>query len=114
MRKFTLFASLVLGSSALLAADISGTWSANVVLDVGSGAATFVFKQSGEALSGTYTGMFGEAKVTGTVKDNQLEWRFEIGEVGKVSYNGTLDGARIKGTVEYGALGKGTFSAEKK
>jgi hypothetical protein len=32
-----------------------------------------------------------------------------------VSFQGTLDGAsNMKGTAEYGQLGKGTFTAEKK
>ena len=97
---FLLFAAI----AVLQAADISGTWSAAVVLDAGSGTATFVLQQQGEALSGTYSGVLGEAKVTGTVKGDKVEW-----------FHGTLDGpARIKGTAEYGALGKGTFTADKK
>jgi hypothetical protein len=113
MRKLVLLA--ILGPLALLAADISGTWSAAVVLDVGSGTATFVFKQDGERLSGTYTGTLGEAKVSGTVKGDQVEWSFDNDQAGRVTYKGTLDGAtRIKGTTEYGQLGRGTFTAEKK
>jgi hypothetical protein len=30
-----------------------------------------------------------------------------------VVYKGKLEGAKIKGTVEYGQLGKGNFTAEK-
>jgi len=96
-------------------ADVSGTWAAAVVLDAGSGTATFVFQQNGETLTGTYNGVLGDAKITGTVKGDQLEWSFDGGEAGKVTYKGTLDGAsKMKGTAEYGALGKGTFTAEKK
>lgn len=99
----------------LRAADLSGTWSAAVMLDAGSGTATFVFQQKGEALSGTYSGVLGEAKVTGTVMGDKVEWSFDGGQAGKVSFQGTLDGpARIKGTAEYGLLGRGTFTAEKK
>jgi|SRR5260370_42577734 hypothetical protein len=98
----------------LFAADISGTWSAAVRLDAGSGTATFVFKQAGEALTGTYSGALGSADVKGTVKGNQVEWSFENADAGKISYKGTLEGATMKGTVEYGQLGAGTFTAEKK
>jgi hypothetical protein len=100
---------------ALSAADVSGTWTANVMLDAGAGVATFVFEQKGETLSGTYTGVVGQAKVTGTVKGDQVEWSFDGGQAGQVRYLGTLDGAsKMKGTTEYAALGKGTFTAEKK
>jgi hypothetical protein len=106
--------SLALSALALLAADISGTWSAAVKLDAGSGTATFVFKQAGDALTGTYSGVLGSADVKGTVKGNQVEWSFDQSEAGKISYKGTLEEATIKGTVEYGQLGAGTFTAEKK
>ena len=99
----------------LWGADLSGTWNAAVVLDAGSGTATFVFEQQGTTLSGTYSGVLGEAKLTGTVMGDKVEWSFDGGQAGKVSFQGTLDGpARIKGTAEYGLLGKGTFTAEKK
>ncbi|PWT98603.1 MAG: hypothetical protein C5B51_28875 [Terriglobia bacterium] len=99
----------------LSAADLTGTWTAAVVLDAGTGSATFTFQQTGEALSGTYSGILGDAKVTGTVKGDQVEWSFDGGQVGKVTYKGTLDGAsKIKGTTEYGQLGNGTFTATKK
>jgi len=105
---------LVLSALALCAADISGTWTAAVKLDAGSGTATFVFKQAGDTLTGTYSGVLGSAEVKGTVKGNQVEWSFENADAGKISYKGTLDGGTIKGTVEYGQLGAGSFTAEKK
>ena len=109
-----LLLGLLLSGSALAAADISGTWSADVVLDAGTGTATFVLKQTGSDLSGTYSGALGEAKVTGTVNGDSVQWIFETPDGGKVIYKGKLDGAqKIKGEVEYGQLGKGTFTAAK-
>jgi hypothetical protein len=114
MRGFIAFIALALFSLALTGADISGTWSAAVVLDAGSGSATFVFKQTGDNLTGTYTGVVGTANVTGTVKGSDVEWSFEAGEAGKVIYKGKLDASgKIAGTVEYGQLGSGKFTAEK-
>ncbi len=112
MRRLLL--ALALSALAVWAADFSGTWSAAVTLDAGSGTATFVFKQAGDSLTGTYTGALGNADVKGTVKGNDVEWSFENSDAGKVTYKGTLDGAKIKGTVVYGQLGNGTFTAEKK
>jgi hypothetical protein len=110
----TLLIVLALSALVMFAADISGTWSAAVKLDAGSGTATFVFKQAGDVLTGSYSGVLGNADVKGTVKGNQVEWSFENGDAGKITYKGTLEGASMKGTVEYGQLGAGTFTAEKK
>jgi hypothetical protein len=108
------FLSMALLSMVALAADISGTWSAAVVLDAGSGTATFVLQQKGDQLTGTYSGTLGEAKVTGTVQGNKVEWSFTNDQAGKVTYTGTIESdTRIKGTCAYGELGKGTFTAEK-
>ncbi|HYL75121.1 MAG TPA: hypothetical protein VEU96_13000 [Bryobacteraceae bacterium] len=113
-----LLIGLALFSFAALAADLSGTWTAAVETDAGSGTPTFVFKQTGDQLTGTYSGALGESKLTGTVKGNQVTWSFDAsptGEAIKVTYSGTLDGDnKIKGTVELGSLGKGTFTATKK
>src|SRR5690349_24797330 len=101
MRKFVFAAAMLLGAIALIAADLTGTWSANVMLDAGSGTATFTLKQTGDALSGSYSGTLGEAKVTGTVKGDQVEWSFTNDQVGKVSYTGKVEGGKINGSVDY-------------
>ncbi len=110
-----IFLALALFSAAALAADISGTWNAAVTLDAGSGTATFVLKQSGDQLTGTYSGALGEAKVTGTVKGNAVQWSFEISDAGTIRYSGAIKSpTKIEGTAEYGSVGKGTFVADKK
>lgn len=103
---------LLLASAALsFAADISGKWTFNVVLDAGGGSPTFEFKQTGEKLTGTYHGQFGEAPLTGTVKGDKVEFSFG-GALGTVIYSGALEGqARMKGTCDYGGQAKGTFTA---
>src|SRR6266436_1508120 len=59
-------------SLAMLAADISGTWEFTVETSQGSGSPSFEFKQDGEKLTGTYSGMFGKAPISGTVKGDKL------------------------------------------
>lgn len=104
---------LLLFAAVSFAADISGKWTFNVVLDAGSGSPTFEFKQAGEKLTGTYHGQFGEASLAGTVKGDKVEFSFG-GDLGTVVYSGTLDGAtKIKGTCDYGGQAKGTFTASK-
>jgi hypothetical protein len=105
-------ALLFLSAAISFAAYITGKWTFNVVLDAGGGSPTFEFQQKGEALTGTYHGQFGEAKVTGTVKGDKVE--FSFGDSTSAKYSGTLDGAaKIKGTCDYGELGKGTFTGTK-
>jgi hypothetical protein len=113
MRTIILFLGVALCSLALLGADLTGTWSAAVVLDAGSGTATFVFKQSGEALTGTYSGAVGNADIKGTVKGSDVEWSFDS-EAGKITYKGKIDASgKIAGMVDYGQVGSGKFTAEK-
>jgi len=108
-------ASLILIAASLLAADVSGTWNANVETDAGSGTPVFVLKQSGEKLSGTYSGALGEAKVSGSVKGEDVVIEFEV-QGAKVLYTGKLDsaGRTMKGKVDLAGMATGTFTAARK
>ena len=109
--------TLLLATSALLlAADITGKWSATVETDAGSGAPSFVFKQSGESLTGTYSGQLGDAPITGTVKGNDVEFSFKAapqGDTLTIRYKGTITGNQMKGSVDLGGMAGGTFTATK-
>ncbi len=110
--------ALALVSMAAFAADISGTWNATVELDVGSGTPTFVLKQTGDQITGTYSGAMGEAKVKGTITGDKVEFRFDVApdsDTVTAVYTGTLAGDKtMKGTVKIGTVGSGTFTATKK
>ncbi len=102
----------------MFGADITGTWEFQVDSDMGSGTPTFTFKQADTQLTGTYHGQLGEARLTGKVDGNKVEFSFEVAPAGDkiaVKYTGTLDGAtKIKGTVDFAGQAKGTFSGTKK
>ena len=53
--------------------NVTGAWQFQVETSNGTGTPTFNFKQEGEKLAGQYKGAFGEAPLTGTVKDNKIE-----------------------------------------
>ena len=115
-----LICGLVLFAVASMAADVSGTWQLTVETSQGSGNPTLVLQQSGEQLTGTYNSqVFGEAKVTGTVKGNAIEFSFE-GDAGgqtlKVNFKGAIESATaMKGTAVYAGFDdKATWSATKK
>jgi hypothetical protein len=110
---FRTFCLLVLSAVTALAADISGTWNAQVETDAGNGTPKFVLKQEGEKLTGTYSGALGEARVTGTVKGQDVTIEFNAG--GAIIYTGKLDdsGKTITGTCDLGGQASGTFKATK-
>ena len=113
-----LLALSLLCALSAAAADISGKWSFQVETDAGTGSPKFEFKQTGEDLTGSYSGALGEAKLKGTVKGDKVDFEFTVdvgGQTGKVVYAGTVDstGAKMKGSVELAGLGKGTFTGAK-
>jgi hypothetical protein len=109
---------LCLAILPLSAHDVTGNWAFDVQTDAGSGTPTFVFKQDGEKLTGKYSGTFGTADLTGTVKGDDIEFSFEASvadQKGKVSYRGKIEGpGKMKGEVEFAGLGKGTWTGTKK
>ena len=99
-------------------ADVAGTWAITVETAAGSGTPTLTLEQNAEKLTGTYSSqVFGEQKVTGTIKGNAITFTFTGAVEGNsitVTYTGTVDGSTMKGKVSLGDLGEGTFTAKKK
>jgi hypothetical protein len=115
-----LICGLVFCIFGAFAADVSGTWQLTVETNQGTGSPTVVLQKQGEQLTGTFNSqILGEAKVTGSVKGNAIEFGFE-GEAGgqriKVSYKGTIESpTAMKGTAVYAGFDeKATWSAIKK
>jgi|HubBroStandDraft_6_1064221.scaffolds.fasta_scaffold1454588_1 hypothetical protein len=120
MSRFLLIVLLAgLACAPVLAADrdISGAWEFNVETAAGSGTPSFVFTQAGEKLTGTYSGLLGKADLTGTVKGDQIDFKFNFsysGQSGVAHYSGTIASAtEMKGKVEIGELGDGTWTGTK-
>ena len=117
MKKTSIFLFVValLATSVLAAVDLTGTWNCKVVLGEQSGTPTFVLKQQGEKLTGTYSGALGDAPVTGTVKGSDVTIDFEASGA-QIHYAGKVDkdGKKIEGTCDYGGQASGTFTATKK
>jgi hypothetical protein len=104
-------------SMAALAHDISGKWTFVVETQLGSGSPTFVFKQTGEKLTGTYNGTFGTAELTGKVTGDEIEFSFDAeieNQKSKIVYKGKIgaDG-KMTGSVEFAGIGSGTWTGSK-
>jgi hypothetical protein len=96
--------------------DVTGKWAFNVETSAGAGAPTFTFKQDGEKLTGHYTGTFGEADLTGTVKGADITFTFTVDAQGtalKETYTGTVDKDTMKGKLVIEGVGEGTFTGKK-
>jgi hypothetical protein len=112
----TVFVFALISMSAF-ALDITGKWTFQVETPLGSGAPTFVFKQTGEKLTGTYNGAFGTAELTGKVTGDDIEFSFEAviqDQKAKIVYKGKIESPdKMKGGVDFTGLGSGSWTASK-
>ncbi len=98
---------------SLFGADLTGKWTLHVKFFMHNGDPWFQFQQSGEKLTGTYHGYFGELPLVGTVKGEQVEFHIED-KRGSGTYVGTLNGDVLKGTAKYPfPLGTGHFEGKR-
>lgn len=97
--------------------DVSGQWSLAVVTDLGSGTATFVFRQADGVLAGEYDGLFGIQPVTGTIKGDKVAFSFTAeagGQEETIAYSGTVKQDSMTGNVQLGTQGSGTFEGTRR
>ena len=84
--------------------NLTGTWGVQYMGGQGPIKFTFVFKQTGEKLTGDYSGPFGPRKITGAVKGNKVVFGWEQegngGVTFTVAFKGAIESAtRMTGTV---------------
>lgn len=99
--------------------SITGTWIFTVTTDGGGGTPTVTIKQNGDSVTGHYSSqVVGEQDFKGTFKDNKLTFVLSVDANGtalNIAYTGAFDGKdSMKGTVDFGGLASGTFTAKKK
>jgi len=101
------------------AASLTGDWVASVQLDTITATPGMTLKQDGEKLTGDYTSaQYGKFPLNGTVKGDDVSIWFAMSVEGtamNVTYTGKVqpDGS-IKGSVNFGDMMSGTFSATRK
>jgi len=99
------------------ALDITGTWAFEVTTPNGTGTPTVTFAQSGEKLSGSYSGQFGEAPIAGTLKGGEISFSIDLTVQETklhIVYAGTVTKDGMKGTATFGEYGEGGFTARRK
>jgi L-seryl-tRNA(Ser) seleniumtransferase len=94
--------------------NVTGVWNCTLQLENVSGRPTLTFKQEGETLTGTYAGRYGESALEGTLKEKRIHFAININAEGIQSsgtFDGTVDGDRMSGTVQFDGGGEGTWHA---
>jgi hypothetical protein len=109
MQRFVIsFACLLAAASLLLAADVSGTWTASFETQIGVQNYTFEFKVDGEKLTGTAKSQFGQGPlVEGTVKGDTISFVENLdfqGQTLRIAYTGKIAGDEIKFTRKVGDI----------
>jgi len=97
--------------------DVTGTWDLTVQTQQGTATPSLALQQSGERLSGTYHGRMGDSKVEGTVRGKDIQFTVTLrfrDQDHVISYAGTVDTDTMKGTVQFGDRGSGTWSGKRR
>jgi imidazolonepropionase-like amidohydrolase len=98
-------------------AQIGGPWTVVVTTPQGGQNITMTLSQSGESFTGTMTSEMGVLPVgDGQVSGRTVSWSVTVPMGGQnmvASFHGEVEGNRIRGTVDLGAMGTATFTAEK-
>lgn len=112
-----LFAVFIALALPLAAADLTGVWNVEVDIAGNTGNPTITLKQDGNALTGSYKGLLGEAQLKGTVDGTKVRWEFAAdydGNKFNVVYTGVVENDVIKGKIDFGGQAEGTFTAKRK
>lgn len=110
------FGTLWPAAAAEPPANLAGTWQLTVESAMGKRTPTLVLQQQGAALTGTYTGQFGTAPVTGTVAGKTFRFSFTARAMMRemhVTYEGKVDGNALSGAI-HADMGEGTFTGVRK
>lgn len=105
---------------AAKAIDLTGKWTMVLELSIGSSNPVLVLKQDGDKLTGTYTGRYGEFKVSGKLAaDRTLQFTVAMEAEGQAvtmyfSGEASADGETLtKGVCTIEGLGDGTWAAKR-
>ncbi len=114
LRSLTVVALVTLcgGLLAIAQTDVSGSWTLTISSEQGSNPAPMMLEQDGDRLKGTA----GEAPIEGTITGNDITLTYEVdSQVGPLtlSFTGMVDGSNMKGTVDFGGLASGSWTAVK-
>lgn len=99
-------------------ARVAGTWDLTVTTPQGENRASMTATQSGATLEGSMVTEMGTVQVTdGRVTGQRVTFSITVpisGQTTTIVFRGTVDGNRMSGTADLGALGSATFTGERR
>jgi imidazolonepropionase-like amidohydrolase len=100
------------------AARVAGTWDITVTSPQGENRASMTVTQSGATLEGTMATEMGTVQVTdGRITGQRVTFSVTVpisGQTTTIVFRGTVDGNRMTGTADLGAIGNATFTGERR
>ena len=105
-------------NASATAVNLTGSWQFEVETPNGKGTPEVKLVHAGQNLIGSYRGRLGEAELTGGVsKEKDVRFSLTVmreGQPLQVDYTGAIDSPNsMKGTVKFGDLGEGTWTAKR-
>jgi hypothetical protein len=96
--------------------SIAGKWTMALNMAMGQSTPALELKQSGEKITGTYTGRYGTFPLEGTLKDRAIELHVRISvesETVNMWFKGEVaaDAQTMKGDADLGQAGDATWTA---
>jgi hypothetical protein len=99
-------------------ARVAGTWDITVTSPQGENRASMTVTQSGATLEGTMATEMGTVQVTdGRITGQRVTFSIAVpisGQTTTIVFRGTVDGNRMTGTADLGAMGSATFTGERR
>jgi len=95
-------------------AQVAGRWAVTVKYMLGEGQQQFILSQDGAALTGTHQGEIFQGALTGTVRAGTVELKGRMPVPGNSinwTFQGTVQGNAMSGSVDMGEYGPATFTA---
>lgn len=98
------------------ARGVAGAWTLNINFGQGERAATLTLQQEGDRVTGSIAGVLGSGEISNASMSSSDELRFSVplnleGQTREATFNGTLSGNEIRGTVTVVGLTPGSFTA---
>ena len=98
------------------ARGVTGAWTLNINFGQGERAATLTLQQEGDRVTGSIAGVLGSGEISNASISSSDELRFSVplnleGQTREATFNGTLSGNEIRGTVTVVGLSPGSFTA---
>ena len=102
---------------APVAADLSGTWEAEVEYDVGAARHTLTIAAKGNELTGSHAGWAYRGKLRGSIDGNRVELRSSLPAEGTslaYTFRGEVSGDTMSGALDLGEYGRGRWHARRR